>query len=104
MGSTHRISGSMEDGRFMMDNRSSCYLNTMLQKQADTQSWNNTKYREYLQQHGLQAMQSMNTSQPCGPYACADLGEAFKSNPMQPAGFAAEAERPVTSASSPPTA
>ena len=97
MGSTHRIEGSMEDGRFMMDYSSSCRLNTLLQNERKIPSWNSTQYRKYLQEHGLKAMNALNTQAPCGPYACADLGAAFAEpaipNTVKPDAAATSAEQ-----------
>lgn len=92
MGSTHRITGTMEDGRFMMDYSSSCRINTHLQSEKKIPTWNSTQYRHYLQEHGLQAMNSLQASNPCGQYACADLGAAFSDD----GGMPPETKRAVT--------
>ena len=81
MGSTHRISGSMEDGRFATSYQSSCVLNSKLHNVFNVPSYNNTDYREMLQKNGLEALSAMTQSQPCGPYACTDLGMAFTGPP-----------------------
>lgn len=83
MGSTHRISGSMEDGRFGTSYQSSCVLNSKLHKDFNVPSYNNTDYREKLQTDGLKALNAMTQAQPCGPYACADLGMAFTGPPKE---------------------
>lgn len=83
MGSTHRISGSMEDGRFATSYQSSCVLNSKLHKEFNVPSYNNTDYREMLQKDGLKALNAMTQAQPCGPYACADLGMAFTGPPKE---------------------
>ena len=83
MGSTHRINGSMEDGRFATSYQSSCVLNGKLHKKFNVPSYNNTDYREMLQKDGLKALSTITQSPPCGPYACADLGMAFSGPPKE---------------------
>ena len=81
MGSTHRISGSMEDGRFATNHQSSCVLNSKLREEFDVPSFSNNDYRAALQKDGLNALKAMTKAQPCGPYACTDLGMAFDGPP-----------------------
>lgn len=77
MGSTHRVLGSMEDGRFQQNHRSACVLNGMLQKEFNVDSSDNAALRERLQSDGLRTLQRMHSEQPCGPEACNDLGVAI---------------------------
>lgn len=74
MSTTHSLSGSMQDGRSFTNYSPICQINTKVAERANIESWNSTKYREYLQKNGLSLINSKFHNTPCGMNECGDSG------------------------------
>tara|TARA_Y100001936_G_scaffold123302_1_gene120504 strand:- start:215 stop:496 length:282 start_codon:yes stop_codon:yes gene_type:complete len=81
MSSTHTLTGSMQDARFLTDYSPGCQKNLEISKTANIDSWNSTDYRNYLQKNGLVLLQKSYQS-PCGKMKCTDHGLSTENPPM----------------------
>lgn len=74
MSTSHPVSGSMQDGRFMSVYDPSCGVNAKLAKEMNVSQAQSTKFRHAMQTQGLSVLRSEAEASPCGSLACADLG------------------------------
>ena len=74
MSGTHMYSGAMQDGRFGTLYAPSCTLNDRIRADTKIASWDSNAYREYMVANGLTLERKRMQAQPCGTFACSDLG------------------------------